>query len=157
MEGDETAIISEEGGVSETPKNDEEVVDDQIDEISNSEESMDDEEEYIKASRYEFPLSKDNFIFDFKDVEPEDDDDENDNLDENEDNDEIVLLENGQADVEDLARTAFLLGMDTKTLCSEDCKGLCPVCGKNLNRGECTCLEKKVDPRMEILRKFFDD
>ena len=49
---------------------------------------MDDEEEYIKASRYEFPLSKDNFIFDFKDVEPEDDDDENDNLDENEDNDE---------------------------------------------------------------------
>lgn len=88
MEGDETAIISEEGGVSETPKNDEEVVDDQIDEISNSEESMDDEEEYIKASRYEFPLSKDNFIFDFKDVEPEDDDDENDNLDENEDNDE---------------------------------------------------------------------
>ena len=88
MEGDETAIISEEGGVSETPKNDVEVVDDQIDEISNSEESMDDEEEYIKASRYEFPLSKDNFIFDFKDVEPEDDDDENDNLDENEDNDE---------------------------------------------------------------------
>lgn len=88
MEGDETAIISEEGGVSETPKNDEEVVDDQIDEISNSEESMDDEEEYIKASRYEFPLSKDNFIFDFKDVEPEDDDDENDNLDEHEDNDE---------------------------------------------------------------------
>lgn len=88
MEGDETAIISEEGGVSETPKNDEEVVDDQIDEISNSEESMDDEEEYIKASRYEFPLSKDNFIFDFKDVEPEDDDNENDNLDENEDNDE---------------------------------------------------------------------
>ena len=47
----------------------------------------------------------------------------------NEDNDEIVLLENGQADVEDLARTAFLLGMDTKTLCSEDCKGLCPRCG----------------------------
>ena len=88
MEGDETAIISEEGGVSETPKNDEEVVDDQIDEISNFEESMDDEEEYIKASRYEFPLSKDNFIFDFKDVEPEDDDNENDNLDENEDNDE---------------------------------------------------------------------
>ena len=88
MEGDETAIISEEGGVSETPKYDVEVVDEQIDEISNSEESMDDEEEYIKASRYECPLSKDNFIFDFKDVEPEDDDDENDNLDENEDNDE---------------------------------------------------------------------
>ena len=39
----------------------------------------------------------------------------------NEDNDEIVLLEDGEVDVGDLARTAFILGMDTKTLCSEDC------------------------------------
>ena len=45
----------------------------------------------------------------------------------NEDNDEIVLLEDGEVDVGDLARTAFILGMDTKTLCSEDCKGLCPL------------------------------
>ena len=53
----------------------------------------------------------------------------------NEDNDEIVLLEDGQADVGDLARTAFILGMDSKTLCSEDCKGLCPRCGADLNLG----------------------
>lgn len=48
----------------------------------------------------------------------------------NEDNDDIVLLEDGEfVDAEDLARTAFLLEMDTKMLCSQDCKGLCPRCG----------------------------
>ena len=53
----------------------------------------------------------------------------------NEENDEIVLLEDGMVDVGDLARTAFILDMDTKTLCSEDCKGLCPRCGADLNLG----------------------
>ena len=42
-------------------------------------------------------------------------------------------------------RTAFILGMDTKTLCSEDCKGLCPRCGADLNLGPCSC-KKEVDP-----------
>ena len=74
----------------------------------------------------------------------------------NEDNDEIVLLENGQADVEDLARTAFLLGMDTKTLCSEDCKGLCPRCGADLNLGPCSC-KKEPDPRLAVLAKLLEN
>lgn len=74
----------------------------------------------------------------------------------NEDNDEIVLLENGQADVEDLARTAFLLGMDTKTLCSEDCKGLCPRCGADLNLGPCSC-KKETDPRLAVLAKLLEN
>ena len=46
-----------------------------------------------------------------------------------EENDDIILLENDEFDLGDLARTAFILEMDTKTLCSEDCKGLCPKCG----------------------------
>ena len=41
-----------------------------------------------------------------------------------EDNDEIVLLEQDKVDVGELARTANIRGMDTKTLCTEDCKGL---------------------------------
>ena len=52
---------------------------------------------------------------------------------ENEEEDDIVLLENGEVDVGQLAYTAFILNMDTKHLCSEDCKGLCPGCGVNLN------------------------
>lgn len=74
----------------------------------------------------------------------------------NEDNDEIVLLEDGCVDVVDLARTAFILGMDTKTLCSEDCKGLCPRCGADLNLGPCSC-EKEVDPRLAVLAKLLEN
>ena len=51
----------------------------------------------------------------------------------NEENDEIVLLEDGMVDVGDLARTAFILDMDTKTLCSEDCKRHLPRCAAALN------------------------
>lgn len=74
----------------------------------------------------------------------------------NEDNDEIVLLEDGQADVGDLARTAFILGMDSKTLCSEDCKGLCSRCGADLNLGPCSC-KKEVDPRLAVLAKLLEN
>lgn len=74
----------------------------------------------------------------------------------NEDNDEIVLLEDGQADVGDLARTAFILGMDSKTLCSEDCKGLCSRCGADLNLGPCSC-QKEVDPRLAVLAKLLEN
>ena len=73
----------------------------------------------------------------------------------NEDNDEIVLLTDGEVDLGDLARTAFILGMDTKTLCSEDCKGLCPGCGVNLNQEPCRC-KKQADPRWAALEQLLD-
>jgi uncharacterized protein len=41
-----------------------------------------------------------------------------------------------------------------KPLCSEACKGLCPQCGTNLNRGSCECQNKWHDPRFEKLRVF---
>ena len=75
---------------------------------------------------------------------------------ENEDNDEIVLLEDGEVDLGDLARTMFILGMDTKTLCSEDCKGLCPGCGADLNLGPCSC-KKETDPRLAVLAKLLEN
>ena len=74
----------------------------------------------------------------------------------NEDNDEIVLLEEGKVDLGDLARTLFILDMDTKTLCSEDCKGLCSRCGADLNLGPCSC-KKEIDPRMAALAKHLEN
>lgn len=74
----------------------------------------------------------------------------------NEDSDEIVLLEDVRVDVGDLARTEFILGMDTKTLCSEDCKGLCPRCGADWNIGPCSC-KKEQDPRMAALAKLLEN
>jgi len=73
----------------------------------------------------------------------------------NEESDEIVLLEDGKADAGDLARTAFILGMDSKTLCSEDCKGLCSRCGADLNLGPCSC-KREPDPRLAALAKLLD-
>lgn len=72
---------------------------------------------------------------------------------ENEEDDEIVLLEDGEVDLEELAFTAFILDMDTKHLCSEDCKGLCPGCGANLNEEPCRC-KKPVDPRWAALQQL---
>ena len=74
---------------------------------------------------------------------------------EDEDNDEILLMEDGVINVGELAETVFILEMDSKTLCSEDCKGLCPGCGVNLNQGSCVC-KKEIDPRLAVLAKFLN-
>jgi len=44
--------------------------------------------------------------------------------------------------------------LPTKVLCREDCKGLCPNCGKDLNEGECDCKDDSIDPRLDALRGF---
>jgi uncharacterized protein len=74
---------------------------------------------------------------------------------EGEDDGEIVLLDDGEIDVGDLAYTAFVLDMDTKHLCSEDCKGLCSGCGVNLNQEPCRC-KKQPDPRWAALEQLLD-
>ena len=65
-------------------------------------------------------------------------------------------IEPGETPQQALAREAFILDMDTKTLCSEDCKGLCPRCGADLNLGPCSC-KKEVDPRLAVLAKLLEN
>jgi uncharacterized protein len=74
----------------------------------------------------------------------------------NEESDDIVLLENDEVDLGAIAEEAFILEMDTRILCSEDCKGLCFRCGANLNFGPCQC-KKEVDPRLAALAKLLSD
>ncbi len=50
-----------------------------------------------------------------------------------------VLCEDGDLDMSELAVSDLLIALPTKILCREDCKGLCPVCGKDLNDGDCGC------------------
>ena len=64
--------------------------------------------------------------------------------------------EEGELDLDEAAATAFVLGMDTKNLCSDDCKGLCAKCGANLNREPCRC-RPEVDPRLAALAQLLDD
>ncbi len=74
---------------------------------------------------------------------------------EDEENDEIVLLEDGGLELDQLATETFVLAMDTKNLCSDDCKGLCPKCGANRNLGPCRC-RPEVDPRLAALSQLLD-
>ena len=70
--------------------------------------------------------------------------------------DEIVLLDGDEVDLDDVATTAFVLAMDSKNLCSEDCKGICPGCGVDLNTEPCRC-KPEVDPRLAVLAKLLED
>ncbi len=74
---------------------------------------------------------------------------------EDEESDEIVLLEDGQVDLEELFTTACILDWGGKHVCREDCAGLCPKCGKDLNDGPCGC-GKELDPRFVALAKLLD-
>ncbi len=64
-------------------------------------------------------------------------------------------LDGKEADLDEIMTTAFVLSMDSKLLCREDCKGLCPRCGKNLNEGPCGC-RPEVDSRFAVLQKLLD-
>lgn len=72
-----------------------------------------------------------------------------------EEQDDIVLLEGNELDAETLMSETFVLAMDSKNLCTEDCKGLCSGCGADLNVEPCRC-KKEGDPRLAALAKFFE-
>lgn len=57
-------------------------------------------------------------------------------------------------DVTELLRDELLAAQPMKNLCKADCKGLCPVCGANLNDGDCGCDRAIVDPRLAALKDF---
>lgn len=69
-----------------------------------------------------------------------------------EDDDAYIVVSNERLDLDELLTEDILLDMPSKFLCSPECKGLCPSCGKNLNEGECGCDQRRVDPRLEILK-----
>lgn len=75
----------------------------------------------------------------------------------NEENEDewVFPLEGDSADLDDIVRTVFVLDLDSKLLCKEDCKGLCPRCGKNLNDGPCNC-QKELDPRFAALKQLLE-
>lgn len=70
--------------------------------------------------------------------------------------DEYVVVQNGVLDVDSELRDTLILEFPTKVLCSEDCEGLCPVCGKPRRLG-CGCVERHIDPRLAVLAKLLED
>lgn len=68
--------------------------------------------------------------------------------------DEPLIVLNDELDLNEIVFSDVVLDLPIKHICSEDCKGLCTVCGINLNTSNCNCLKKQVDPRLEILKQF---
>jgi uncharacterized protein len=71
------------------------------------------------------------------------------------DDPELFVLQDDGIDLDEVLSTLFVLDMETKFLCREDCKGPCPSCGKNLILGPCGC-RKSIDPRFAVLEQLLD-
>ena len=68
----------------------------------------------------------------------------------------VELLEGNMVDATEIAADALLSCLPMNPLCSEECLGLCPVCGQDLNQKTCECSEKEVDPRLAVLAEWLD-
>lgn len=73
-----------------------------------------------------------------------------------EEDDEYLVAPDGLVDLDELAANDLIPELPTRTLCREDCRGLCPICGCDRNVTPCRCEEKRTDPRLAALDKFFE-
>lgn len=98
-------------------------------------------------SFFDYPLQSElDEVFLPKDLEEQwDDDDER-----------IHILQSDEIDVTAVVQENVLLNTPYVLVCHEECKGLCPTCGINLNERTCECKQEKVDPRLADLAKWFD-
>lgn len=69
---------------------------------------------------------------------------------------DLSYYRNDELDISEMIREQVLLAVPMKPLCTEDCQGICPKCGKDLNEGGCGCKTGEVDPRLAPLSKFKD-
>ena len=69
-----------------------------------------------------------------------------------EDDTTTAFYEHDEVDLGQLMTEQFYLTLPMKPLCGDGCRGLCPVCGMNLNKGTCTCDSSWEDPRLAVLK-----
>lgn len=69
---------------------------------------------------------------------------------------DFSVYEGDSVDVDEVVREQLLLALPTRLLCREDCKGLCPDCGADLNEAACACEQKQIDPRWAGLAALKD-
>lgn len=72
---------------------------------------------------------------------------------------DFVISENDEINLSELLRSDLLLSLPSRIYCKPSCKGLCPICGTNLNTGKCSCVpeefgsNKKLSNLSELLNK----
>ncbi len=75
----------------------------------------------------------------------------------NEDKDtDVIFFAGNTVCLDEIVYKNIYMNLPSKKLCNENCKGLCPKCGKNLNDGDCGCDTRETDPRFDALDKFFE-
>ena len=67
---------------------------------------------------------------------------------------EVDFIKGDEIDLNDVVREQIYLSLPMKSLCSESCLGLCPLCGKNLNKGICQCKVEKGHPGLMKLKNL---
>jgi uncharacterized protein len=72
------------------------------------------------------------------------------------DEDVSKIMEGYHLNVDELINNEILLNWPLKILCKDDCKGICKICGKNLNDGDCGCDDFVPDPRMAAIKDIFN-
>ncbi|RLA85031.1 MAG: DUF177 domain-containing protein [Deltaproteobacteria bacterium] len=65
---------------------------------------------------------------------------------------EVTFLLEEVIDLGQMIHEQIWIHIPMKPLCKEDCKGLCPLCGADLNEGECGCKREEIDPRFAVLK-----
>lgn len=67
---------------------------------------------------------------------------------------DVVIFDEPVLPLAEIAREQVLMAIPMKPLCREECRGLCPECGKDRNVAECSCDARRVDPRLEVLKSL---
>ena len=73
-----------------------------------------------------------------------------------EDEDEFIIIKDNMFDIDEFVESTLLLEKPTRFLCREDCKGLCPICGCDLNKASCSCRSEDRDSRWDVLKDYFE-
>lgn len=69
-------------------------------------------------------------------------------------NDDYIETPDYNLELDQLVESDIILNLPGKMLCKDDCRGLCPQCGQNLNSEQCRCSGIETDPRLEILNQL---
>jgi uncharacterized protein len=96
---------------------------------------------------YEFPLHKDFSLVLVPAPETPSEAEDGEEVD-------LAYYSGDEVDLTPLVDEQIILALPTRPLCSDDCKGLCPSCGKNQNVETCTCSSEGGDPRLAVLRNL---
>ena len=67
---------------------------------------------------------------------------------------DVILISDEKLDIYDIIANNFFMNVEGKYLCSDDCKGLCPKCGADLNVTQCDCDADEIDPRWAKLAEI---